>query len=78
MKGEYKCCIFSPKNKATAAQYSQADTPCAHNDYLLVVSQYQRSRCALVNQIPNLLLHSGVSLRGDSFKGLDNNTPWGC
>lgn len=50
----------------------------AHNDYLLVVSQYQRSRCALVNQIPNLLLHSGVSLRGDSFKGLDNNTPWGC
>lgn len=38
----------------------------------------KRSGCALVNQIPNVLLHSGASPGGDSFRGLDNNTPWAC
>lgn len=37
--------------------------------------QYQRSRCALVNWIPNSLLHSGASPRGDSFEELCNKAP---
>lgn len=69
------------ENKADVHTYFSHTCTRVVQQYVTIIAfyvgrRYQRSRCALVNWISNVLLHSGASPCGDGFDGAYNSAPW--